>query len=696
MNIQKITLSFSLLVLVSTVSAAPLGSAFTYQGHLTDGTNPANGSYTFQFELYDALADGMPIGPTIDVDPLSVSNGLFTVRLDFGSGAFSGEARWLEITVNGAVLSPRQPLSPTPYAIMATDLAGTLLDSRLSTNVALLTSSPIFSGTVTAGGDLVGDRLNIGSINILTGIASSITGGFANTNAGNLAFIGGGELNTIETGGGVATIGGGSLNVIRGSWGTIAGGELNNVSGILAMIGGGRENTNQALFGTMAGGLQNTIQIGASGSTISGGETNQILVNARRSTISGGNLNRIGNNAIYSVIGGGRTNRIGASANYTTIGGGLDNAVADNSESGTIAGGAGNEIGANSDYATVGGGDGNKIGLRSSFTVIAGGSSNEIGTNSHHSVVGGGVFNVIGDSSWRAAIVGGENNQIVTNPFGAIGGGVDNVSSGFAATVPGGENNLAQGDFSFAGSFRARALHEGTFVWADSENADFASSSINQFCIRARNGVGINRAPVATLHVQSPRSTTIDNTATFAAPNIGPNVSHIHYGTNGDWYIRSARDSGKIVLQDFGGNVGIGTATPGEKLHVVGNIFATGTITPNSDRNAKTDIQAVDSSEILERVAALPIGQWRFKTEEAGVKHVGPMAQDFHAAFGLGAQETAIATVDADGVALAAIQGLNRKLTDELNRRDLENGHLKQRLAELEKLVSKLAKEINR
>jgi hypothetical protein len=92
-------------------------------------------------------------------------------------------------------------------------------------------------------------------------------------------------------------------------------------------------------------------------------------------------------------------------------------------------------------------------------------------------------------------------------------------------------------------------------------------------------------------------------------------------------------------------------------------------------------------------VAALPITQWRFKTEESDVKHVGPMAQDFHAAFGLGAQETAIATVDADGVALAAIQALNRKLMDELNRRDAEHAKLQQRLAELGKLVLKRAKE---
>src|SRR5207237_1545933 len=88
------------------------------------------------------------------------------------------------------------------------------------------------------------------------------------------------------------------------------------------------------------------------------------------------------------------------------------------------------------------------------------------------------------------------------------------------------------------------------------------------------------------------------------------------------------------------GNVGIGTNNPSARLHVIGNILASGTITPNSDRNAKTEFEPVDTAAVLKRVAALPIQQWRFKTEQPGVKHVGPMAQDFHAAFGLGAVTT--------------------------------------------------------
>jgi len=87
-----------------------------------------------------------------------------------------------------------------------------------------------------------------------------------------------------------------------------------------------------------------------------------------------------------------------------------------------------------------------------------------------------------------------------------------------------------------------------------------------------------------------------------------------------------------------------------------------GTWTNSSDRNLKTNIAAIDPQTILAKVASMPVAEWNYKAEDASVKHIGPMAQDFAAAFGLGEDDKHIATVDADGVALAAIQGLNTKL----------------------------------
>jgi hypothetical protein len=98
------------------------GSAFTYQGRLLDGGNPANGNYDFQFSLYDDGVAGSQVGSTVSVNAQAVSSGLFTASLDFGSSAFVGEARWLQIAVRqtggGAYtpLSPRQPITSAPYA----------------------------------------------------------------------------------------------------------------------------------------------------------------------------------------------------------------------------------------------------------------------------------------------------------------------------------------------------------------------------------------------------------------------------------------------------------------------------------------------------------------------------------------------------------------------------------------------------
>lgn len=92
-----------------------------------------------------------------------------------------------------------------------------------------------------------------------------------------------------------------------------------------------------------------------------------------------------------------------------------------------------------------------------------------------------------------------------------------------------------------------------------------------------------------------------------------------------------------------------------------------GTWMNSSDHHRKADIEAVDGVDVLARVLALPLSTWRYKVDGENLRHLGPMAQDFHAAFGLnGEDDTHIASVDADGVALAAIQGLNTKLEAEV------------------------------
>jgi hypothetical protein len=101
----------------------------------------------------------------------------------------------------------------------------------------------------------------------------------------------------------------------------------------------------------------------------------------------------------------------------------------------------------------------------------------------------------------------------------------------------------------------------------------------------------------------------------------------------------------------------------------------------------------VDTREVLDRVCNLPVTEWNMKAQAPSVRHLGPMAQDFHATFGLGGDDDkCICSVDVDGVALAAIQGLNRKVEEQLRLRDAENAELKRRVAALEALVGKLSR----
>jgi hypothetical protein len=118
-------------------------------------------------------------------------------------------------------------------------------------------------------------------------------------------------------------------------------------------------------------------------------------------------------------------------------------------------------------------------------------------------------------------------------------------------------------------------------------------------------------------------------------------------------------------------------------LDPVGNLTIGGWLTQLSDLNAKENFVSLDTREVLEKVTQLPVTQWNFRREEQSVRHIGPMAQDFSAAFGLGRDERHISAMDTAGVALAAIQGLNEKLQE----RDREIEALKAELAEIKQML---------
>ncbi len=287
-------------------------------------------------------------------------------------------------------------------------------------------------------------------------------------------------------------------------------------------------------------------------------------------------------------------------------------------------------------------------------------------------------------------------------------------ASGFASSALG-YNSTASGNYSIAMGYGAQAVHGSSFVWSD--GTTFTSSANNQFLIRATGGVGIGTAsPQASLHVYSANNPTVlrlHSAAGFGAARL--EFLSDPPGSASEWrpgYIQSTDNggftgglafvvNGSGVSNRFGavetmrivdGKVGIGSTAPTTLLQV-GNATCNGSTWNNaSDRNAKENFNSVDARAVLEKVAALPLSQWNYKTDPES-RHLGPTAQDFHAAFGLGDDDKHIATVDADGVALAAIQALHGKLREqqlELDRRRIEIAELKDVLEKLRHTVDKL------
>lgn len=344
-----------------------------------------------------------------------------------------------------------------------------------------------------------------------------------------------------------------------------------------------------------------------------------------------------------------RLEAVGTTTNV--IGGHSGNSVLAPFPGGTIAGGGDvgfpNEV--QFSFGTIGGGIGNSITGHSS--TIAGGRFNVAGadqstvgggqnnTAARYGTVGGGSGNTAHNVVLGGATVSGGINNNASGGSAAIGGGEGNTANDHYSMVPGGHLNQAGGQFSFAAGRRAKVRtatevgggdldgDQGTFIWADATDANFTSSGPNQFLIRANGGLGLNRN----------------------------NPSHpIHVGTN---------------------------TSNGNGAHLTtGGVWTNG-----SDRNSKHHIRQIDSRAILEQLMTLPVTKWQYLGDPAKSWHIGPMAQDFYATFGLGATDTHIGTIDADGVALAAIQGMYTLLQESFD----EIRTLKEEVARLSLMAEK-------
>jgi len=233
---------------------------------------------------------------------------------------------------------------------------------------------------------------------------------------------------------------------------------------------------------------------------------------------------------------------------------------------------------------------------------------------------------VVGDVSIQGRMRSGM--ATLATGMSSFAAGQDCEASGHFASVPGGRANHARGMNSLAAGAHAVAHHDGSIVLsADLDSGDMDSvftSAPGQMMLRA----------------------------------------------DGGFYLSDAGGTPPIDALRF-----LNTSTGAY-------LSASGTWSNLSDANSKENFQAVDGEELLSRLASLPIQKWNYRVDGAAIQHIGPTAQDFHQAFGVGDNDRTLSTIDPAGVALAAIQQLYRT-TRALENRTAELEGLKAEIAEL-------------
>lgn len=444
-----------------------------------------------------------------------------------------------------------------------------------------------------------------------------------------------------------------------------------------------RGDSNYKSYNVIGGGVDNVLGAGVIGATIGGGggffqgndRPNSVLDNY--GTVGGG----VGNTAssLISTVGGGFASTAeGAGA---TIAGGFANVTGANYT--TIGGGSGNL--ANKAYATVAGGWSNQA--SGELSMIPGGISNSTAHQAYASFAAGEGAKAVhaGTFVWSDTLGGATLSSTGPNQFliGADGGvGIGTNSPGSPLTVNG-RIESETGGFKFPdGTIQTSAAAAITNHWKVGGNSGttpgtnyLGTSDGAALEIRAAGGVGINtNQPVGSLHVGG----ATGSGKAFFVQAVEEDRVAIYYVANAGVSIDSYRVSDgrrlPILLQRAGGNVAIHRADASHPLHVGtdgtnGNgahVTAGGSWNNGSSQAFKARFAEVDPRMILDELASVSIETWEYKDSDEG-RHIGPVAEDFYEAFGLGQDDRYISTVDADGVALAAIQGLYELVQEQQN-----------------------------
>jgi len=409
----------------------------------------------------------------------------------------------------------------------------------------------------------------------------------------------------------------GCTTTYTGTGGSFVGipGESNYAGAAASAVVAGESNESCAYNSTIAGGTNNIITAAPGGvpilnsSSFVGGGGQNAITSTDAFVGNGYNNEATGD---YSFLGAGTYN--GVSANGAFLGaGGFEffNGYAIHHSTtgpGNVAGGVDSFVGAGDLNQIAATGTGSFIGAGGYAAAAAGGSTASNQISGSDSFIGAGDANVV--AGQYAVIAGGYDNT-ASMSYSAVAGGKTNNATGVAAVVGGGTNNSARG---------LNSVIPGGLNNAADGVASFAAGTL----AKARND---------GVFVWSDNSSTVE----------------LQSSTN-DQFL--ARASGGFYLYSNSG------ATVGVKLSP-----NSGTWGSLSDRTMKTNVVPLDDAAVLDKVAALPVSEWSYAAER-GVRHVGPMAQDFYAAFGVGEDDRHITSIDEDGVALAAIKALHAENHD--------------------------------
>ncbi len=591
--------AFLLLALSSRLpgAATPLGTAFTYQGRLTDGGAPANGRYDLRFTLFDAPAGGSQAGAPATTNGLALSDGLFAVALDFG-GAFTNAGRWLQIEArtNGApgyaLLSPRQPLTPAPQALYAPNAGAAATAERASaTPWAGLTGTPpgfgdgVDNDTLYSAG--AGLSLNGAQFSVsFSGNGSALAAARSDhDHAGTYAVT----LHS-HAGGDIAS-------------GTLADARLSTNVALL--------NAHQAFAGSnrFAGALTATNASNVLAGRFSGDGAGLTNLNGLALLAGSVSTTSLQNNAVTSAkVAGGQIVRslnglrddiaLAAGANLTLVSNGQTltlSAAADWHRTGNAGTAFGTDFLGTLDSQPLDLRVNNESALRlepsglHEVNLIGGSSYNTAAAGiTGATIAGGGSYLVLPPIPPLPGVMFDARNSVASD-FGAIGGGSGNAigASGLHGAIPGGFSNTVNGAFGFAAGHRAKATHDGSFVWSDAAGADFASTGSNQFLVRASGGVGINTSnPLRALDVRDDSGPSrAGGNLQVGAAAAGSDAKLIHFGD------RQGNGMGYVYLGENGeddrldlraskfhfspGYIGVGKTNPAAALDVAGTVLAT-------------------------------------------------------------------------------------------------------------------------